>query len=71
MEQKTQAIRAGLGVSHLPRKLIQTHLDSGALVKLTTEQPTIENLERHIAWKLSNKGKALKRLIQLLNEVVW
>ena len=70
-EQKIQAIQAGLGVSHLPRKLIQVHLDNGVLVKLTTEQPTTDNLERHIAWKLSNKGKALKRLIQLLSEVVW
>ena len=43
----------------------------GTLIKLTTEQPTTENLERYITWKLCNKGKALKRLIQLLNETVW
>ncbi len=29
MEQKIQAQLAGLGVGHLPRKLIQAHLDSG------------------------------------------
>lgn len=39
---------------------------TSALIKLTTE-----NLERYITWKLCNKGKALKRLIQLLNEAVW
>jgi DNA-binding transcriptional LysR family regulator len=71
MEQKIQAQLAGLGVGHLPRKLIQAHLDSGALVKLTTEKPTTENLQRHIAWKISNKGKALKRLTQLLNDALW
>jgi DNA-binding transcriptional LysR family regulator len=68
MEQKIQSQLAGLGVGHLPRKLIQAHLDSGALVALTTHAPTTENLERYIAWKISNKGKALKRLTQLLSD---
>ncbi len=71
IEQKIQAQLAGLGVGHLPRKLIQTHLDNGVLVKLTTREPTTENLERHIAWKISNKGKALKRLTQLLSDALW
>ena len=43
----------------------------GTLIKLTIEQLTTENLERYITWKLCNKDKALKRLIQLLNETVW
>lgn len=68
MEQKIQAQLAGLGVGHLPRKFIQTHLHSGSLVQLTTELPTTENLERYIAWKIGNRGKALKRLTQLLHE---
>ncbi len=71
MEQKIQAQLAGLGVGHLPQKLIQSHLDSGALVKLTTEEPTTEDQERYIAWKISNKGKALKRLSQLLMNESW
>jgi DNA-binding transcriptional LysR family regulator len=71
MEQKIQAQLAGLGVGHLPRKLIQNHLDSGALVALSTELPTTENKERYIAWKISNKGKALNRLSQLLGKVAW
>jgi len=69
MEQKIQSQLAGLGVGHLPRKLIQAHLDSGTLVRLTTEAPTTENPDRYIAWKISNKGKALKRLTQLLSDV--
>ena len=71
MEQKIQAQLAGLGAGHLPRKQIQAHLDSGVLVKLNTEKPTTKNMERYIAWKISNKGKALKRLVQLLNEAAW
>ena len=68
MEQKIQAQLAGLGVSHLPCKFIQMYLESGALVKLTTEARTAKYLEYYIAWKISNKGKALKRLTQLLND---
>jgi len=68
MEQKIQALVAGLGIGHLPRRLIQMHLDTGALVKLTTEEPTTENHERYIAWKISNKGRALKRITQLCSD---
>ena len=68
MQQKIQAQLAGLGLGHLPRKMIQTYLDNGALVTLTTDDPTTENRERYIAWKISNKGKALKRLTQLLSD---
>ncbi|MEQ9394610.1 LysR family transcriptional regulator [Haliea sp.] len=68
MEQKIQAQLAGLGVGHLPCKFIQMYLESGALVKLTTETQTTENLEYYIAWRISNKGKGLKRLTQLLND---
>jgi len=66
MDQKIQALLAGLGVGHLPRKLIQAHLDSGALVALSTEEPTTRHQDCHIAWKISNKGRALKRLSQLI-----
>jgi hypothetical protein len=51
--------------------LIQTYLDNGALVALSTEKSTDENQERHIAWKISNKGKARERLSVLLNKVSW
>ncbi len=35
---------------------------------MTTEKPTAENQERFIAWKISNKGKALKRITKLLED---
>lgn len=68
MELKIQAQVAGLGVGYLPRRLIQAHLNSGALVALATGETTANNQERYIAWKISNKGKALKRLSQLLHD---
>lgn len=68
IDQKIQALLAGLGVGHLPRKLIQAHLDSGALVALATGEETTENQDCHMAWKISNKGKALKRLSQLIHD---
>ncbi|MCB1855216.1 MAG: LysR family transcriptional regulator [Halieaceae bacterium] len=68
MEQKIAAQLAGLGVGHIPRKLIQAHLDASALIELATEHPTSNKLERYIAWKVSNKGNALKRLTQLLGD---
>ncbi len=66
IDQKIHAQLAGLGVGHLPRKIIQAHLDSGALMALATEEPTTKNEDRHIAWKINNKGKALKRLSQMI-----
>ena len=68
MEQKVQAQLAGLGVGHLPRKLIQDHLQDATLVKLKTDAPNPEHLERYIGWKITNKGKALKRLTQILSD---
>ncbi len=70
IEQKIQAQLAGLGVGHLPRRHIRAHLDSGALVALKTGKPTSENQERYIAWKTSNRGKALQRLAQLLGDAL-
>ena len=70
MEQKIQAQLAGLGVGHLPRKLIQKYLEDGKLIPLVTDKRTTENQERFIAWKINNKGKALKRLTQLLSDAI-
>ena len=67
VEQKIEAQLAGLGIGHLPRKLIQAHLDSGALVELATGESTAGNQDRYIAWKISNRGKALKRIAALLS----
>lgn len=68
MDQKIQAQLTGLGVGHLPRKIIQEHLSTGALIELKTSVRSINQLDRFIAWRISNKGKARQRLANLLAE---
>ena len=67
IEQKEQAILAGLGIGHLPRHRVKRHLDSGALLALDLGEAS--NHEEFLAWKISNKGKGLKALIQSLTVV--
>jgi DNA-binding transcriptional LysR family regulator len=64
IDQKMEAILAGIGIGHLPKHRIQKHLDSGELLSLqlkNTAQP-----ENFLAWKISNKGKGLQALTQRL-----
>jgi DNA-binding transcriptional LysR family regulator len=68
IDQKVEAILAGIGIGHLPRKRIQAQLDQGLLIKLDViEQPNQVNL---MAWKISNKGKGLQVLTQLLSDAL-
>jgi DNA-binding transcriptional LysR family regulator len=64
IEQKEQAILAGLGIGHLPRERISSHLESGALLELDLGE--IANHENFLAWKISNKGRGLQALSRLL-----
>ena len=64
IDQKVYAILAGLGVGHLPRKRIQPYLKSGELVELKLKQGANKT---YMAWKLANKGKALRALSQVLS----
>lgn len=65
IDQKEQAILAGIGIGHLPRSRIQAQLDSGELLPLAlAEQPPLENF---LAWKISNKGRGLRDLTQRLS----
>ncbi|MEH6584005.1 MAG: LysR family transcriptional regulator [Halioglobus sp.] len=66
IEQKEQAILAGLGIGHLPRSRVRSHLDSGTLVEL--KLGGITNHEKFLAWKISNKGKGLQALSRLLQK---
>ena len=68
IDQKVEAIRAGIGIGHLPRHRIQYLIDNGELIELKIEKKgTAENF---IAWKISNKGKALQALSkQLIKEL--
>lgn len=65
VEQKIQAILAGIGVGYLPKERIQTYLDSGELVEINVPHG-LKKIELNMAWKLVNKGKGLKRLIEIL-----
>jgi DNA-binding transcriptional LysR family regulator len=64
IDQKVEAILAGIGIGHLPRQRIQTHLDDGALTELCLADT--RNPESFLAWKISNKGKGLQALTRLL-----
>jgi DNA-binding transcriptional LysR family regulator len=64
IDQKVEAILAGIGIGHLPRQRVQKHLDTGELIELSLgESPSSENF---IAWKVSNKGRGLQALTRLL-----
>jgi DNA-binding transcriptional LysR family regulator len=64
MDQKVAAIRAGIGIGHLPHQRIQTQLDDGELLPLGL--PVESVLENFLAWKISNKGRGLQALTQRL-----
>ena len=68
-DQKVEAILAGIGIGHLPRKRIQQYLENGRLKEL--ELGGVSNHEYFIAWKISNKGKGLQALTQLLTAAKW
>ena len=64
IDQKIEAQLAGLGIGHLPRHRIEQYLKEGKLIQLGLDTG-IEDC--FLAWKISNKGKALKALTQLLS----
>lgn len=63
-QQKIQAQLAGLGIGHLPESEIKPYLATGQLVPIR-KQP--DNVDCFMAWKLTNKGKALMALTDLLS----
>jgi DNA-binding transcriptional LysR family regulator len=69
IDQKLEAILAGIGIGHMPRTRIQRYLDSGELKEL--KLANISNHEYFMAWKISNKGKGLQALTQLLAAAKW
>lgn len=68
MDQKVEAILAGLGIGHLPLHRAEDLLKNGKLIELNLQTSHPENF---IAWKISNKGKALQALSQKLAAVTW
>lgn len=67
IDQKVEAILAGIGIGHLPRQRIQKYLDSGELIALVLAGGPAP--ESYLAWKISNKGKGLQVLTQRLSAV--
>lgn len=68
IEQKVEAILAGLGVGHLPRYRIQQHLQDARLTELPMEPA---NSECFIAWEITNRGKALSTISKALATATW
>jgi DNA-binding transcriptional LysR family regulator len=64
MDQKIHAILAGIGIGNLPKHRIQGYLDKGVLLPLDIKQQ--DNAESFLAWKISNKGKGLRALTEML-----
>jgi Transcriptional regulator len=63
--KKIAAQKAGIGVGFLPKSLIERELNTGELVALVVEQVHLKD-RLYLAWKSSNRGQGLKRLVQML-----
>jgi DNA-binding transcriptional LysR family regulator len=70
IDQKLEAILAGIGIGHLPRNRIQQYLEDGKLKELNIVREA-NNYENYMAWKMINKGKGLQVLIKQLMEAQW
>lgn len=69
MEMKILAHIQGIGVGTVPRARVRNELANGHLVELTLEDPPISSIT-YISWKTSNRGQALKWMVQALQELV-
>jgi DNA-binding transcriptional LysR family regulator len=69
MDQKVEAILAGIGIGHVPRDRIQHYLDQKQLRALKLAH--INNHQYFMAWKISNKGRGLQALTQLISDTEW
>ena len=68
MEAKLEAHRLGLGVGYAPLPQVAEDLDQGRLVALTLPEPR-EPGDAVLAWKVSNRGRALHFLLDQLREL--
>lgn len=65
MAMKIEAQKAGIGFGFVPYELIKDELASGQMKILNVEG--YSNLyESFIAWKISNRGKGVKKIVELL-----
>ena len=65
VSQKITAILSAIGIGYLPVNLITEHIKANNLhvVELTEPRPT---QDLYLAWKITNKGKGLKQLTQII-----
>jgi len=69
LAQKVAAIVTGIGIGHLPKCMAQQYIEAGQLVVIELEdKPAPQDL--YMAWKISNKGKGLKKLTSILSSHV-
>ena len=68
VEQKIAAIEIGIGIGYLPMGIIKKQLKEGqlAIIELI-DKPTTQQL--FMAWKIANRGKGLKKLVELLSNL--
>jgi len=65
--QKIAAIIAGIGIGYLPKSMVQHHIESGQLIDVNlSDKPISQDL--YMAWKISNKGKGLNKLVTILSK---
>jgi len=64
---KIAAILAGIGIGYLPKNLIQPYLATGQLIMVELEK-TLPAQDLFMAWKVTNKGKGLNKLITILSD---
>lgn len=65
IQAKIQAQLAGLGCGHLPRSMVQHHLNNGSLIERQALDIRPNSLTRY-AWRNQHKGKAIRWFLQKL-----
>jgi len=65
IDQKIAAIVAGIGIGYLPKNIIQHYLDNKQQIHLALKEE-LPSQDLYMAWKITNKGKGLHKLRQLL-----
>ena len=65
MAMKIEAQHAGIGFGFVPYELVKGYLAAGEMKVLNVENHS-NTYESHIAWKIANRGKGIKKIISLL-----
>ncbi len=66
LNHKIAAILSGIGIGYLPKYMSDPYIKVNQLAQvITTENTSPQDL--YIAWKLTNKGKSLRKLTHILH----